>query len=72
MTVYNFLPRNNEHENCDMEQVVKIYIYLLKTNNENSRKRRQRCLRRRSGVFVVNFEHISYFFLVFIMLTSNK
>ena len=27
---------------------------------------------RRSGVFIVNFEHISHLFLVFLMLTSNR
>ena len=27
---------------------------------------------RRSGVFMVNFEHISYLFLVFLLLTLNK
>ena len=26
---------------------------------------------RRSGVFIVNFEHISHFFLVFLLLTLN-
>ena len=29
-------------------------------------------LRRRSGVFIVNFEHISHLFLVFLLLTLNK
>ena len=27
---------------------------------------------RHSGDFIVNFEHISYFFLMFILLTLNK
>ena len=27
--------------------------------------------RRRSGIFIVNFEHISYFVLVFLLLTLN-
>ena len=26
-------------------------------------------LRRRSGVFITNFEHVSHFFLVFLLLT---
>ena len=30
------------------------------------------CQWRRSGVFIVNFEHISHIFLVFLMLTLNK
>ena len=28
--------------------------------------------RRRSGLFVVNFVHISHFYLVFLLLTLNK
>ena len=28
--------------------------------------------RRRSGVFIVSFEHISHLFLVFLLLTLNK
>ena len=28
--------------------------------------------RRRSGVFIVNFEHVSHLFLVFLLLTLNK
>ena len=28
-------------------------------------------MRRRSGVFIVNFEHISQFVLVFLLLTLN-
>ena len=35
-------------------------IYLLQVNN--------RC---RSGVFIVNFEHISHFAQVFLLLTLN-
>ena len=30
------------------------------------------CHWRRSGVFIVNFEHILHFFLVFLLLTLNK
>ena len=57
--------------------------YMLKVSNINTRKKceiywnltikaleqRQWC---RSGVFIVNFEHISRFFLVFIFLTLNR
>ena len=32
----------------------------------------ERHQRRRSGVFIVNFEHISHLFLVFLLLTLNK
>ena len=45
-------------------------IYLFKVNNRNARERCEICLitihSRRSGVFIVNFEHISSLFLVFL------
>ena len=58
-------------------------IYLFKVNNRSSRKRceifskliiktPERRQRRRSGVFIVNFENISHLFLVFLLLTLNK
>ena len=53
-------------------------IYLIKTNNRNTRKRCElwssynKNTRRRFGVFIVNFEHISHLFLVFLLLTLNK
>ena len=58
-------------------------IYLFKFNDRNIRKRcniwskltlktPDRCLWRRSRVFIVNCEHISHIFLVFLMLTWNK
>ena len=57
-------------------------IYLLKVNNTNTRarcgtcskltiktpERRQWC---RSGLFIVNFEHISHLVLVLLLLTLN-
>ena len=57
--------------------------YLFKFNKKNTRswceicskltmktqERHQRC---RSGVFIVNFEHISQLFLVFLLLTLKK
>ena len=56
---------------------------MFKVNNRNTRrrceifpeltiktrKRRQWC---RSGVFIVNFEHISHFVLVFLLLTLSR
>ena len=62
---------------------IKINLYLLNGNNRNTRKRceiceklttktPERCHRNRSGVFTVNFEHISHLFLVFLLLTRNK
>ena len=58
-------------------------IYLLKANNRNTRTRCEICSKltintperrhwRRSGVFIVNFEHISHLVLVFLLLTLNK
>ena len=54
-------------------------VYLLKVNNRNTRKRCEICSkltmkipeRRRSGIFTVNFEHISHLFLVFPLLSLN-
>ena len=58
-------------------------IYLFKINNRNTKKRCEICPkltlrtperreRRRSGVFIVNFEHTSQLFPVFLWLTWNK
>ena len=56
-------------------------IYLFKVNNKNTRKWCEICSkltikrperRRRSGLFIVNFEHISHLFLVFLLLTLKK
>ena len=58
-------------------------IYILKVNKRNSRTRceifsnstkktTERCYWRRSCVFVVNFEHISHFVLVFLLLILKK
>ena len=57
-------------------------IYLLKVNTRNTRKRCEICSKlttkiperrhwRRSGIFIVNFEHISHLVLVFLLLTLN-
>ena len=57
--------------------------YLFKVNNREARKKCEICSEvtiktpewrhwRHSGVFIVNFEHISYLFLVFLLLTWNK
>ena len=54
-------------------------IYLLKVNNINTRTMCEICTKlietperrhwRRSGVFIVNFEHILHLVLVFLLLT---
>ena len=57
--------------------------YLFKVNNKNTRTRCEICSKltvktperrhcRRSGVFIVNFEHISHFVLVFLLLTLSR
>ena len=57
-------------------------IYLLKVNNRKTRticgicsklaiKTPERRYWRRSGVFIVNFEHISHHALLFLLLTVN-
>ena len=57
--------------------------YMFKVTNRNTRTKCETCLKltiktpdrrnwRRSGVFIVNFEHISHFALVFLLLTFNS
>ena len=59
-----------------------VGIYLLKVNNRNTRARCETCSKltiktperrhwRRSGVFIVNLEHVSRLVLVFLLLTLN-
>ena len=58
-------------------------IFLFKVNNGNTRKMCEEiywkliktpegCQWLRSGVFIVSSEHISYLFLMFLLLTLNK
>ena len=44
-----------------------VSIYMFKVNKNDSYD-----ARRRSGFFIVNFEHISHLVFVFLMLTLNK
>ena len=57
--------------------------YMFKVNNRNTRtsceicskltiKTPERCHWRRSGFFIVNFEHISHLVLVFLLLTLSR
>ena len=57
--------------------------YMFKVNNRNTRTRCEICSKltikiserrhwRRSGIFVVNFKHISHLFLVFLLLTLSR
>ena len=70
-------------ETCSKLIINPANIYLFKVNNRNTRKRLEICLKlviktperhywRRSGVFIVNFKHISHLFLVSPLLTLNK
>ena len=60
-------------------EICPVAIYMFKVNKRNTRTR---CKIRskiaiktpewsRSGVFIVNFEHISHLDLVFLLLTLN-
>ena len=60
-----------------------VGIHLFKVNNRNTRTRCEICskltiktssltIRRRSGVFIVNFEHISHLVLVFLLVTLSR
>ena len=62
--------------------IMPVNKCLLKVNNRNSRKKCEICSKstkktperrhwRFSGVFIVNFEHISHLVLVFLLLTLN-
>ena len=57
--------------------------HMFKVSNRNTRARCEICLKLtiktlerrqwcRSGVFIVNFKHISHLVLVFLLLTSSK
>ena len=57
-------------------------IYLPKVNNKNPRTMCEMCSKltikvperrhwRRSGIFIVSFEHVSHLVLVFLLLTLN-
>ena len=70
-------------ESVALTRIYPAGIYLLKVNNKNTRTRYEICSKltiktserrqwRRSGVFIVNFKHISHLVLVFPLLTLNK
>ena len=63
--------------------VISVGIYLLKVNNRDTRARCEICSKltiktqerhywRRSGVFIVNFEHISQRKNVFLLLILSR
>ena len=51
---------------------VKVRVPIRGVRNVSFSGNLAYVLRRRSGLFVVNFEHISHLFLVFLLLTLNK
>ena len=68
---------------CFLEALMETWnIYLLTVNDRNTRTKCALCLKliiktlegrhwRRSGVFIVNSEHISHLVSVFLLLTLN-
>ena len=48
---------------------TQLVITCFKVNNKNTRTRCEICSKL---LFIVNFEHISHFVLVFLMLTLSK
>ena len=85
--ISTILPEKNDHINLLFSFLPLVsYLagnYMFKVNNRNTRTRceiyskltiktPERCLWRRSGVFIVNFEHISHLVLVFLLLTLSK
>ena len=66
-----------------LKMLIPTNIYLFKVNNGNFGKLCEICSKLtmktperrhwlRSGVFIVNFGHISHLFLIFLLLTLNK
>ena len=64
------------------DKTVPVDNYMFKVNNRSTRTWCEICSKliiktperrhwRRSGVFIVNFEHISHLVLVFLLLTLN-
>ena len=65
------------------EHCVSANIYLFKVSNRNTREKCEICSKltikspkrrhwRRSGVFIVNFEHISHIFLAFLLFDFEQ
>ena len=66
-----------------LEGLTLANIYQFKVNKRNTRKRFEVCLKLTIktparwhwccfGAFIVNFEHISHLFIMFLLLTLNK
>ena len=70
-------------DTCEYGPLNAAGIYLFKVNNRNTRTSCEICSKlkiktpershwRRSGVFIVEFEHISHLVLVFLLLTLSR
>ena len=81
-TFYGFLIFKNLSLGKTYLIEITASIYLFKVNYRNTRTRCEVCSKltiriterrywRRSGIFIVNFEHIWHFDLVFLLLTLN-
>ena len=79
----NLKSNNNSFVQWKMGYIAPVSIYLFKVNNTNTKTRCKICSNltiktperrqwRRSGIFIVNFEHISQLVLVFLLLTLNR
>ena len=68
----------NQPTNVPEKTSFPANIYLFKVNNRNqekaelTRKTPKRLQKCRSGVFIVNNEHISHLFLVFLLLVLDR
>ena len=68
---------DNNH-NTVISKMIPANIYLLKVNNRNTRTRREIYSKLKIktpddvAVFIVNFEHVSHPFLVFLLLTLSR
>ena len=78
-----FSCNTNYYQQWYSETFPSWHLYLLKVNNENTRRICENLFKaaiktpkqrhwRRSGVFDINFEQISYIALMFSILTLNK
>ena len=68
---------DNNH-NTTISKMIPANIYLLKVNDRNTRTRREIYSKLKIktsddvAVFIVNFEHVSHPFLVFLLLTLSR
>ena len=75
LLLYELIQNQNISPQTWNKGVFPACIYLLKVNNRNTRSKCKLCskwtIEQRSGVFIINFEHISHLVLAFLLLTLN-